>query len=159
VPRIALLSGMRLEEICGLEIDQLTKIDGVLCFDIRKGKTETSVRPVPVHSQLLPLLELAPASGFIFPDLKTGGPDKKRSWNLGKRLGRTFRTISGGSTFHGFRKTVAQTFERAGVPETSAALILGHRRNDITYGIYSPHGLRMSQRKKIVEGLSLPMLP
>lgn len=156
VPRIALLSGMRLEEICGLEADQLTKIDGVLCFDIRKGKTETSVRPVPVHTRLLPLLKVAPQSGFVFPNLKPGGPDEKRSWNLGKQLGRTFRSIPGGSTFHGFRKTVAQSFERAGVAETSAALILGHRRNDITYGIYSPHGLRMAQRKEIVDGLRLP---
>ena len=40
-------------------------------------------------------------------------------------------------TFHSFRSTFANQFESAGVPETHAARINGHKVNSMTYGVYS----------------------
>jgi integrase len=156
LPRIALLSGMRLNEICSLEAHDIKEAEGVTYFDIPKGKTESSVRVVPVHTQLAAFLRVAPTRAFLFPDLTPGGPDKKRSWNIGKRLGARFRDIEGTSTFHGLRKNVVQTFERTRVPETEAAQIVGHRKKGITYSVYSPNGLTIQQKHELIERLSLP---
>ena len=86
-----------------------------------------------------------------------GGPDEKRSWQIGKRLGRRFKWVPGGSTFHAFRKNVGQTLERHRVPETEAAQILGHRKAGMTYGVYSPpNGLTMKQKFDLVAKFKLP---
>ena len=156
LPRIALLSGMRLDEICSLRVADLIDGDGVKCFDIKEGKTSAATRAVPIHDDLLPFLELPPKDGYLFPDLIPGGKDKKRSAQIGKRLGRRFAATPGGSTFHAFRKNVAGTFERNRIPESEAAQILGHGKKGITYRVYSPHGIPMAQRKALVDLLSLP---
>jgi integrase len=157
LPRIALLSGMRLNEICSLEVDDIKSAEGVTYFDIARGKTDSAERVVPVHSALAPLLDLLPSGGFVFPDLIPGGPDKKRSWNIGKHLHRRFEMIEGATDFHAFRKNVAEAFERARVPQTETAQILGHGKKGITYGVYSPNGLRIDQKKGLVELLKVPL--
>lgn len=156
LPRIALLTGMRLDEICSLAVAGVVEGDGVKCFDIKRGKTNSAERAVPIHDALLPLLKLLPKTGHVFPELEPGGPDKKRSWHIGKRLGRRFAKIDGASTFHAFRKNVTSTFERERVPETEAAQIVGHGRKGITYRIYSPHGIPIAQRKQLIDLLRLP---
>lgn len=164
LPRIALLSGMRLNEICSLEWADVQTAEGVTYFDIPEGKTESSVRVVPVHSALAPFLDLCPRSGFLFPNLVPGGPDRKRGWNIGKKFGRvTLAAVKAGSltaeqrsTFHGFRKNVAQAFERHRIAETEAAQIIGHKKPGMTYGVYSPIGLRIEQKQGLVELLRLP---
>lgn len=156
LPRIALLSGMRLDEICSLRVSDLIEGDGVRCFDVKDGKTSAATRAIPIHDDLLQFLEIVPKEGYLFPDLIPGGKDKKRSAQIGKRLGRRFAGIPGGSTFHAFRKNVAGAFERSRVPESEAAQILGHGKKGITYKVYSPHGIPMPQRKALVDLLSLP---
>lgn len=156
LPMVALLSGMRLNEICSLEAEDVRTADGVAYFDIPEGKAEGSIRVVPVHSALRPLLKFAPKTGYLFPDLTPGGLDQKRSWNIGKRLGRRFRQVAGASTFHGFRKNVAETFERSRIPETEASQLLGHKKAGITYGVYSPNGLTIKQKRDLVELLVEP---
>ena len=156
LPMVALLSGMRLEEICALEATDIKVAEGVSYFDIPQGKAEGSIRVVPVHGGLAELLKLAPTSGYVFPQLVPGGPDAKRSWNIGKHFGRLFRQIEGGSTFHAFRKNVAQAFERSRVPEHESSQLLGHKRAGLTYGVYSPNGLTIQQKAELIGRLSLP---
>lgn len=156
LPRIALLTGMRLNEICSLEVSDIKSAEGVTYFDIPKGKTESSVRVIPVHSDLESIMAFLPSRGYLFPHVRPGGPDKKRSWNIGKRLNRRFRAIDGGSDFHAFRKNVAEVFERARVPDTESAQILGHAKPGMTYGVYSPNGLRIDQKKELIELLGTP---
>lgn len=158
LPRIALLSGMRINEICSLEATDLKTAEGVAYFDIPLGKTESSVRVVPIHSALQPFLQIAPTSGFLFPDLVPGGPEAKRSWNISKSFGRrtTLMKIDGRSTFHAFRKNVAEALERARVPETEASQLVGHKRAGMTYGVYSPNGLTIRQKSELIEKLAIP---
>jgi len=156
LPRIALLSGMRLNEICSLEAINLCEAEGVRYFDITVGKTESSVRVVPIHPALDRFLSLAPSKGYLFADLKPSNLDGKRGAGIGKMLGRRFKLIDGHSTFHAFRKNVAQTFERHRIPDTEAAQILGHKKAGMTYGVYSPNGLRIDQKRDLIELLALP---
>jgi integrase len=147
---------MRLDEICSLKVADLIEGEGVKCFDIKDGKTSAATRAVPIHDALLPFLDLVPKEGYLFPDLIPGGKDKKRSAQIGKRLGRRFAATPGGSTFHAFRKNVAGTLERNRIPESEAAQILGHGKKGITYKVYSPHGIPMPQRKQLIDLLAAP---
>ena len=62
VPLIALFSGMRLNEICQLDTDDIRTVDGVDCFSVSEGafsgendkrlKTASSERFIPVHPTL-----------------------------------------------------------------------------------------------------------
>jgi integrase len=40
-------------------------------------------------------------------------------------------------TFHGLRNTFTEAMEQAGVPESTTQLIVGHKRQSLTYGHYS----------------------
>ncbi|GAA0659427.1 integrase [Sphingomonas insulae] len=63
VPLIALFSGLRLNEICQLEVSDIPEIDGIPCFRVASGvsltgdekrvKTNASERIVPVHDELV----------------------------------------------------------------------------------------------------------
>ena len=67
ISAIALYSGMRLDEICSLKKENI-KDD---CFKIRRGKTKSSIRTVPIHIIILPIVEkLIRASNneFLFSD-------------------------------------------------------------------------------------------
>ena len=71
VPLIGLFSGMRLNEICQLDVADVQEVDGVWCFHIRldpagehdkRLKTGASERLIPIHPMLLDIGILAYAS-------------------------------------------------------------------------------------------------
>ena len=69
-----------------------------------------------------------------------GGPDNKRSWNVSKAFGHYTRKVVPSEerrTFHGLRSTFTEAMEEAGVPESTTQLIVGHKRQSLTYGHYS----------------------
>ncbi|WP_162792262.1 site-specific integrase [Novosphingobium sp. P6W] len=78
VPLIALWSGMRLNEICQLDVADVRTIEGVLCFAVTSKslagtrdktlKTKSSERLVPVHPSLLDL----GLSAFVSDQRKNG---------------------------------------------------------------------------------------
>jgi intergrase/recombinase len=61
IPLITMHSGMRLNEVCQLYLEDVQKVDGVWCFDInenaedKKLKTPASARVIPVHPLLIEL--------------------------------------------------------------------------------------------------------
>ncbi|MDI7774328.1 site-specific integrase [Asticcacaulis sp. EMRT-3] len=65
IPLIALFSGMRLNEICQLDLKDVKEIDGIACFSVntecvrgrddKKLKTMSSRRIVPIHAKLIGL--------------------------------------------------------------------------------------------------------
>jgi integrase len=172
--RIAAFSGMRLNEICSLKIGDLRQDEGIWFFDITDAKTEAGDRRVPVHSVVLRagLLEFAKhGDDWLFPGLKPGGPDGKRSWYASKRFTEMRRELGvvrvdsdtgkDKVDFHSFRRSAIQALERARVPQSEAAQIVGHEQAGITFGTYNPEGLTMAQRRDVVEeiryeGLILP---
>jgi len=161
---VALYSGMRANEICSLTWENIIQHDGVTCFDIVAAKTEAGVRRVPVHSRLAWLTARRPGgkqSGLLWPNFKPGGLDANYANYYSKRFGEWSgkRGIIGeGRVFHSFRKNAVGCLERAGVHETSAALIVGHERPNMTFGTYNKQGLTMPQRRDIVEKIEYPGL-
>jgi integrase len=143
LPLIALHSGMRVEEIAKLRTGDVREIEGVWCFDVYQTKTEAGDRHVPVHPTLveLGLLDYVTAqrADRLWPEMQAGSEGKYSQrfcqWWAG------FRHLIGldrdGLVFHSFRHTFAAALERAGVQEAMAALLMGHRHPNITFGRYA----------------------
>jgi integrase len=128
-------SGMRLNEVCEM---QWADVDGA-AFHIKEGKNRNSVRAVPIHPRLLPLVDAWRGDGFVIPRLKPGGTDLRRGHGISKKFGRvkTEQGFPSELVFHGLRHSFVSALERAGVAESTAELIVGHRRQGMSFGHYS----------------------
>jgi integrase len=92
----ALFSGMRLNEVCQLRVEDMQKEQGVPYFNVgaehegQRVKSEAGFRRVPIHSQLIKagILDYAKAlkPGQLWPGLKPGGPDRKLSWYVTRQF-------------------------------------------------------------------------
>jgi integrase len=148
---LAVYSGMRREEVCLLRTDD---IEGNALM-VREGKSAAAVRAVPIHPTIRPLvtrLAKQTKDGYLIPGLLTGGADAKRGHLLGKRFGYHIRRI--GITdkalcFHTLRNAFIHRTEVAGIPASTVKLIVGHERDDLTFG---------SARGGYSPGLNLPEL-
>ncbi len=146
LPWVAILgafTGARLEDICGLHVDDVREESGVHYLDIKASKTAAGVRRVPIHSQVIALAFLdyvKSCRGHLFPSLGKPGVDGKRGTYLGKVFTRHCRAVDIDKPllgFHYWRKTVGTKLENAGVPELDAARLLGHKVKTMSYGVYS----------------------
>jgi integrase len=167
VMAIALFSGMRQGEVCELEAHDVQQQDGIWYFDVTAAKSEAGVRRVPVHRNLIELGFLkyvkAIGSGFLFPGITPGGPDRKRGHTMAKRFPE-YRRNRGVKrdriVFHSFRKCFIRALELAKIDSDRAALVVGHERG-FTFRVYNPEGLDVAMLQEIVEavkydGLKLP---
>lgn len=137
VTLIGMYSGMRLNEICSLKTENIKTLEGVICFEIVEGKTKSASRLVPVHSQVVTLVESllqTPSNGFLFHRASiTDRADGKRSTWHTQRFTRAKRKALGAigtdrKVFHSLRHEFAQQLDRAKVTEDRIALLMGHER-------------------------------
>jgi len=158
VPIIGLFSGLRLEEICQLYLDDIKQEDGVWYFWVTDERPDqhlknmASKRHVPIHPFLLNELNLR---GYVqrlrkrrttrlFPELSKGSNDGRYSDSVSKWFTR-YRgkkalvqgDAKGKKVFHSFRTNIGHWCELHDIPEKMAARILGHNYPNITYGRYS----------------------
>lgn len=157
---VALFSGLRQGEIAELSAEDIKRESGVDYFDVTEAKSEAGVRRVPVHSQLITLGWLdyvaAIGSGPLFPGLRPGGPDMKRSYPVAKKFTpyRRRRHVDRPRiAFHSFRKNFVRALELAKIDQNRAALVVGHERQ-FTYRVYSPEGVDMTALQEVVEAVS-----
>ncbi|MBB3133879.1 integrase [Rhizobium pisi] len=164
---ISAYSGMRLNEMCDRKVADIKQEDGIWYFDITNAKSEAGDRKVPIHSRLIAagLLEFIRhhQSEWLFPALKPGGPDGKRSWYISKRFTEHRRALKitrpdertgkDRVDFHSFRRSAIKVLERARLPQTEAAQVVGHDREGITFGTYNPEGLDIQALQQVVEAI------
>ena len=158
--RIALYSGMRQAEVCGLKVDDLNHDEGFMA--VTDAKNENSIRQVPIHPEIKTLLaKLCDGSedGYVIPGLPSGTRDGKRNHSLGNRFGDVKRDLfpkaeKNELTFHGLRSTFITAMEEAGIPESTAKLIDGHARQSLSYGLYSK-GPQLETLRESAEKVSI----
>lgn len=140
VPLIGSYSGMRLNEICQLYVEDIQQIDGVWCFNIngdkdKRLKNQTSERIIPIHPKLIELGLI----GYWDSVKKSGVP---RLWanltwmdvhgysngfgNWYQRFNRRYVTDDPKKVFHSFRHVVTDTLKQAGVQDSVIAELVGH---------------------------------
>lgn len=141
-------TGARIEEIVDLKVEDVKEKDGVKYFEIGDSKTEAGLRDLPVHKDIIPLVEHLienSTDGYLLP----GEPvtaNGERSSAIGKAFGRlkTKLGYDGRYVFHSLRKTVSTLLERQGLTHNQAAHITGHEKMGETFGTYSA-GLTIPQ--------------
>ena len=71
--------------------------------------------------------------------IKSGGYDKKRSWNFQKKLTRLRKKLGmpEGVVFHTLRNTFATKLENLGIPTNHINKLMGHKHNNMSLDVYS----------------------
>ena len=165
---IGIYSGMRLNEISQLYLEDIQEIEGILCFKVtderedQKLKNAASRRLVPVLSaieeDLLAYIHELKEKGEerLFPEFnhnQNGYGDKASKW-----FNRTFKNKLGiedkGKVFHSFRHNFITALKRLGVEETFVKALVGHKEGSITYGLYG-RGHEVSSLKEIIDKIVL----
>lgn len=146
-PMIGLHTGMRINEVAQLKVNDIVEEDGLWCIAIRKTcqrqslKGKAAVRTLPIPQALLDagfldFLADIQACGHprLFPHLaagvnrKTGQTHAKYSQGLLDQLSDYMAGlgIPKGIRFHTFRHTFATRLSKLGVSEKDIAVVTGH---------------------------------
>lgn len=140
--KIAAYTGMRIEEICKLEIKRdLVDDEGVYSFSLDDGKNISAIRKIPVHPKIKALIDRLKSEskdGFLIPS-PAGNKYGIRSDYLSKAFGR-LKTLAGYDSryvFHSIRGTVITHFQRHNITGLTIASIVGHETDSVTFDIYS----------------------
>lgn len=159
-------TGARIEELARLKVDDVKQKGGVKYFSIEEAKSQAGLRDIPVHKDLLPLVDYlieTSSDGYLLPKepVTTMG---ERSSAIGKRFGRLKTALGYDSryVFHSLRKTLSTLLERSGLHHNQAAEITGHEKVGETYGTYSA-GLTIKAKAELLnnitfEGLTVKIL-
>lgn len=153
VPMIAWYTGMRLDEICGLQLDEVKFEGGLWQIEVKPNslrglKTVGSTRVLPVASQLLKLgfdkyVEALRAEGewLLFPELlpesgigTLGRAFYKTRWT---HLAKQLPFLVDGQANHSFRHTAIDAMKAAGISSEIRADFAGHKLASETEGRYS----------------------
>ena len=154
IPRLALYTGARLNEIGQSNVDDIGYDGEAKCHylhihdegESRSLKTHTSLRKVPIHPDLIEIGfldyvdERRRAGGSLWPDL--GKPDihGNPTGYLSKRYAKVAREEAGitdrRKVFHSFRHTFKDACRAAAVPEDVHDALTGHTSTSVsrTYG-------------------------
>lgn len=173
--RIALYTGMRVDEIARLKVENLTD-DGFI--EIEEAKTKAGERLVPIHNLIKGIIERRTKAagqegcspeGWLFHDLPevAEGSAVQRSNTISKAF-TTYRRRLGvddvvpGSrqartTFHSFRRSFITLAEQAGQLMPVIETVVGHARQGMSAGRYSA-GPSKDQLRACVEAMATELM-
>ena len=147
-PIIALLTGMRQNEIAQLHLDDIScDEDGIWIFDVnakgqKKVKTMAGIRKIPIHPLIISELRLpeyvealkGQGKARLFPELKRGRDGYAKSvsqwFNLRYKVKCGIKEDADGrmKDFHSFRKTLNSHLVRKRVPFLMLKQFMGHSK-------------------------------
>ncbi|MGR9499431.1 DUF6538 domain-containing protein [Rhizobium leguminosarum] len=168
--RMAALSGARLDAIVCLKVKDC-RDDGVFVF--KPQKKEPGPRLCPIHPDLMEIVERRKKGKEHEDDIFPEWPGVKKSTSLRERSFKTSNEFTtyrrsvgvedrregkrrGLVNFHSFRRWFITKAEQAGQPESTIAVVVGHKRQGMTFGVYSG-GPLLEQARQCVEAVKLPM--
>ncbi|MCA0272203.1 MAG: tyrosine-type recombinase/integrase [Proteobacteria bacterium] len=172
--RMSLLSGMRMAEVLKLWVDDVKEAeDGAeLIFDIQEGKTDAAARPVPVHPDLVDVVQRRlkdkdgndkPGGAWLFHEL---ADERDPGDTFGKRFARFRKNLGVADkregkrrslvNFHSARRWFATTAARAGQHDAVIQDVIGHEPDEKNV---TRRYIAMSSRAQMracVEAVKLP---
>ena len=167
LPLLGYFTGMRIEELCQLRIEDIVQISGEYCIRVSPEagplKSISAERIVPIHTHLIQLGFLKFVKGQnkgksirLWHGLKANAYGKYSS-AYSKRFGKFKREIGINDnrlTFHSLRHTFANELKQAGVSEHLIAQLIGHSINSITMSRYGKE-YEVDKLSEAVETLNL----
>jgi integrase/recombinase XerC len=125
--RLGLFTGARLSELCTADVEI---IEDIKCLVIRRGKTESAARVIPIASQVadirLPLNLDTKAAGRAFSRFKVA--------NI---------TTDSTRSFHSLRNHFITASQRANLIEFDVAHVVGHKTGTtMSFGHYARHDVK-----------------
>ena len=166
--RVALLSGMRLEEIYRLRVADCT--GG--WFAVRESKTASGVRRVPIHSGLADIvvrrLKGKASAEYLFHEAEGARVDRSRSGVVSKRFGHYRKRLGIHDAIegrrqskidqHSCRRWFITTPRNANIHGAFVAAVVGHQAGNLTDDVYHG-GPSNALRVACVEAVRLPVEP
>ena len=166
--RIGALTGCRLDPIVSLRVKDCRE-DGVFVF--KPQKREKAARLCPIHPDLREIVERrtkakGPEDPF-FPEWPEVPPelsaersnDASQEFTAYRRFVGVDEVVTGRRrsrvNFHSFRRWFITEAERAGQPPHLISVVVGHKREGMTLGVYSA-GPQIEQVRAVVEAVKLP---
>jgi integrase len=173
VPLISLFTGMRMNEICQLHVEDIEKQEGVDVIVVRSDeegtrrvKTAAGERVLPIHSELircglLTYRQQVAAQGevWLFPELTAAKASGYRSDNLSKWFAHFLEKAGAKAprtSFHSFRHNYRDALREAGISEDRVRA-LGGWSSGGTENLYGS-GFRPSTLAAENEKISFPDL-
>jgi integrase len=167
LPLIALFSGARLSELGNLELRDFEIRDGVKLFEIKAGKTLSSLRVVPIHSELIKL-GLWDYIEYLKSKKAKRLFENRPASNPTKSLGRMFgvwvdqcKITDKAKVFHSFRSTVITKLRLStdDVNPVAVMRIVGHSTSTVVdaHGGYIV-GDDLTMYQKTVEQIAYPFI-
>lgn len=169
VMRIAALTGCRLDPIVCLRVKDC-RPDGVFVF--KPQKQEKAERLCPIHPYLAEIVSRRTEGKMpndpLFPEwpgAKNSSTKRERSFKTSNEFTEYRRQIGVDEVipgrrrslvnFHSFRRWFVTKAEQAGQPESTIAVVVGHKRTGMTLGVYSA-GPLIEQARACVVAVQLP---
>lgn len=153
------LSGLRVDELAHLTVDGV-KSHPITYFDIAEAKTPAGVRQVPVHDNLKKIVKQRmvgkEADELLFHELTNRNPAGQLSrlgsgWFRKAGLVEMHEGRQSVISMHSIRHWVVNRLEREGIPDSTAAWLLGHERQGITLSVYSRKGPGFTKLKQAID--------
>lgn len=162
VPLIGWYTGMRREEICGLMLDDIEVVDGHWQFnvrptEIRRLKTITSARKLPIASELMRLglpdyVSALRAAGetMLFPEsvAESGKGTMGDAYykNIWTKIAAALPFLKTGQATHSFRHTVIDSMKGEGFSAEIRADFAGQKLLTETEGRYSKAHMKLLRK-------------
>lgn len=164
---IGMFTGMRLNEVAQLEVNDIKCIDAVWCIDVtadgddnKRLKNEASQRRVPIHGRLIEggLLTFVEAQRGrhprLFPKLSYSAQNGYGR-NIGRWFNERFLPAMGMEqpdlVYHSLRHTMITRLSQSDAPDTQVKAIVGHAQAGVTFNTYFKEGFRPAQLKAAVD--------
>ncbi len=156
-------TGARIDEMCSRTVGDFERVKGALTMHIRTGKNDASLRSLPIVDPI-PLAVIKRRIGkrtdpnaLLFSELRSGGYDKKQSWQVDKAANK-YRRVDCGipreADFHGTRRTLLSVLSNAGAPAVWANWYAGHTAADMTNRVYTK-----AEREAMIETAKMARYP
>lgn len=166
---IAALSGMRINEIANIRVQDVDLTDRTVL--IPTAKTKAGVRRVPIHSGLLDIFTRRvrgePSATWLFPELpeQSKSRETERYMPVSKRFDRYRQSVGvherpegqrqSNVEFHSFRRWFITQVQRTKMPRDVIKAIVGHKDGSVTFDVYAG-GPSLKQLRAVVEAVKLP---
>lgn len=140
---ILIYTGMRIGE--ALAVNPSTDINLEERYIACHGtKTDSAERPIPIHPDILPILEKRVVRTSLF----TNQRGQKATYRTFLYAYQAFLKEQGWEhVVHDTRKTCATVLYENGIPDSDIKTIIGHKHSDVTHKVYVKHRIEVLVNK------------